>query len=298
MKSQINPAVSAIFLVMSVVVAAAVPAVANAQAPQSPQSQAPAYLAVRPVPHGTVKAHAYKSKSLGTDRKVVVYTPPDYDKSSNRYPVLYLLHGAGSTETSWTDRGKAHVILDNLIADGKLKPLVVVMPFGYAFARAAGAGRGDATENKQQREGFQRDLFEDVIPMVDTMFRVYGDRDHRAIAGLSLGGGQSLAIGLSHTDLFSRVAGFSSAMGAGNNPATGGVDFDKVLADSSHINSQLKLLWVGCGTEDTLFESNMAFADLLSKHKIEHTVRVTGGAHTFAVWQRYLNEVAPLLFQE
>ena len=269
-----------------------IPSAANAQGPT------PAYLEVRPVPHGTVRTHAYKSKSLGTDRKVVVYTPPNYETSADRFPVLYLLHGAGSTETSWTERGKAHVILDNLIADGRLQPLVVVMPFGYAFARTEGAGRGDAAENKQQREGFQRDLIEDVIPMIDATLRVHGDRDHRAIAGLSLGGGQSLAIGLSHTNLFSRVAGFSSAMGAGNNPQTGGVNFDEVLADSASINRQLKLLWVGCGTEDTLFESNLAFAAQLSKHKVEHVLRVTGGGHTFAVWQRYLNEVAPMLFQD
>jgi enterochelin esterase family protein len=291
MKIQMN-ASAAISLGVSVAVLAAVPGIAMAQQP------GPEYLNVRAIPHGTVRTEPYKSKSLGTDRKLIVYTPPGYDQSANRYPVLYLLHGAGSTETSWTERGKAHVILDNLIADGKLKPLVVVMPFGYAFARAGTAGRGDAAENKQQREGFARDFLEDVIPMIDAKFRVYADRDHRAIAGLSLGGAQSLAIGLSHTDLFSRVAGFSSAMGAATNPEAGGVDFEKVLADSTRINNQLKLLWIGCGTEDTLFESNTAFADLLSRHKVEHIFRVTGGAHTYQVWQRYLNEVAPVLFQE
>ena len=149
-----------------------------------------------------------------------------------RYPVLYLLHGAGSDESSWTQRGQAHVILDNLIADGKLKPLVVVMPFGFAAARAPGAARGDAAENKMQREGFTKDFLGDVIPMIESTFRVYADRDHRAIAGLSLGGAQALALGLSHPDLFSRVAAFSPAMGAANNPATGGVDFEKVLADA------------------------------------------------------------------
>jgi len=261
------------------------------------QEVTPAYLEVRSISHGTVQSIAYKSKSLGTDRKVVVYTPPGYEKSTDRYPVLYLLHGAGSTETSWTERGKAHVILDNLIADGKLKPMVVVMPFGFAVQRAAGA-RGDGAENKMQREGFTRDFLEDVIPMIDSKYRVYADRTHRAIAGLSLGGAQSLAIGLSHLELFSRVAGFSSAMGAANNPATGGVDFETVLADSARINGQLKLLWVGCGTEDTLFDSNRDFSQQLSKHKVEHVFRVTGGAHTYAVWQRYLNEVAPMLFSE
>src|SRR5262245_50187801 len=258
---------------------------------------APPYLQVRDIPHGKVQSRDYTSKSLGTNRKVVVYTPPGYETSNGRYPVLYLLHGAGSTETSWTERGRAHAILDNLIADGTLKPLVVVMPFGYAVARAAGA-RGDGAENKMQREGFTKDFLEDVIPMVDSTFRVYGDRDHRAIAGLSLGGAQSLALGLAHTELFSRVAAFSPAMGAANNPATGGVDFDKVLADPAQINTQLKFLWVSSGSEDTLFDSIRQFSQQLSQHKIEHFFRVTGGAHTFAVWQRNLNEVAPMLFPE
>jgi len=261
------------------------------------QQQSPPYLQVRAVPHGKLQSVAYKSKSLGTDRKMVVYTPPRYETSTTRYPVLYLLHGAGSTETSWTERGQAHVILDNLIADGKLKPLLVVMPFGFAVQRAAGA-RGDGAENKMQREGFTKDFLADVIPLIDSTFRVYTDRDHRAIAGLSLGGAQSLAIGLTHLELFSRVAGFSSAMGAANNPETGGVDFEKVLADPAPINSQLKLLWVSCGTEDTLFDANHNFSQQLSKHKVEHIFRVTGGAHTYPVWQRNLNEVAPMLFPD
>ena len=262
------------------------------------QAPTPAYLQVRAVPHGTLKSQPYKSQSLGTDRKLMVYTPPGYENSTSRYPVLYLLHGAGSDESSWTQRGQAHVILDNLIADGKLKPLVVVMPFGFAAARAPGAARGDAAENKMQREGFTKDFLEDVIPMIDATFRVYADRDHRAIAGLSLGGAQALALGLSHTELFSRVAAFSPAMGAANNPATGGVDFENVLADAAQINSKIKFLWVSCGTEDTLFQSVQQFSGQLSQHKVEHIFRVTGGAHTYPVWQRNLNDVAPVLFAE
>jgi enterochelin esterase family protein len=262
------------------------------------QNATPSYLQVRSVPHGTVQSVEYKSKALGTDRKLVVYTPPGYESSAGRrYPVLYLLHGAGSDQTSWTERGRAHVILDNLIADGKLKPLIVVMPFGFAVQRAAGA-RGDAAENKMQRDGFTKDFLQDVIPLVESKFRVYADRDHRAIGGLSLGGAQSLALGLTHLDLFSRVAAFSPAMGAANNPSTGGVDFEAVLTESARINEQLKLLWVGCGTEDTLFDSVRDFTQQLSKHKVEHMFRVTGGAHTYPVWQRYLNEVAPQLFPE
>jgi enterochelin esterase family protein len=262
------------------------------------QNAAPAYLKVRDIPHGTVQSVAYKSKSLGTDRKMMVYTPPGYEGSTSRYPLVYLLHGSGSDETSWTRSGKAEVILDNLIADGKLRPFVAVMPFGFAEQRAPGAGRGDAAENKMQREGFLKDFLEDVMPLVDSKYRVYPDRDHRAIVGLSLGGAQALAIGLSHLELFSRVAAFSPAMGASNNPATGGVDFETVLADTTRINSQLKFLWVSCGTEDTLFNSIAEFSAQLAKHKIEHIYRITGGAHAYPVWQRNLNEVAPLLFAD
>ena len=271
-------------------------ALVGTASPLAARQSTPAYLEVRDVPHGTVQTVAYHSSALDSDREMVVYTPPGYENSSDRYPVLYLLHGAGSIQTSWTERGQAHVILDNLIADGAMDPLVVVMPFGYASQREPGAGRGDAAENKMQREGFQRDLLEDVIPLVDSRYRVFADRDHRAIAGLSLGGGQSLAIGLSHTELFSRVAGFSSAMGAGNNPETGGVDFDRVLDDAATINERLEFLWVGCGFEDTLFESNKAFSGQLTAHGVEHVFRATEGAHTYPVWQRYLYEVAPQLF--
>jgi enterochelin esterase family protein len=277
--------------VLSLLIASAV---VMAQAPPP----TPAYLQARNVPHGTVKSVAYKSKSLGTDRKAMVYLPPDYERSTTSYPVLYLLHGAGSDETSWTQRGQAHVILDNLIADGKLKPLVVVMPFGFAAARAPGAARGDAAENKMQREGFTKDFLGDVIPLIESTFRVFADRDHRAIAGLSLGGAQALALGLSHTELFSRIAAFSPAMGAANNPATGGVDFDAVLTDAAKINAQVKFLWVSCGTEDTLFESVRQFSNQLSQHKVDHIWRVTGGAHTYPVWQRNLNDVAPMLFAQ
>src|SRR5262252_3533630 len=136
------PALSLLVTVSAIVATAAVE---MAQSPAAP------YLQVRSVPHGALKSQAYKSKALNTDRKMMIYTPPGYESSTSRYPVLYLLHGAGSDETSWTQRGQAHVILDNLLADGKLKPMVVVMPFGFAAARAPGAARGDAAENKMQR---------------------------------------------------------------------------------------------------------------------------------------------------
>ena len=126
---------------------------------------------------------------------------------------------------------------------------------------------------------------------------MHADRDHRAIAGLSLGGGQALGIGLSHTDLFSRVAGFSAALGAVTSPQAGGLDFKTLVSDSKKMNDRLKVLWVGCGTEDTLFNSNKEFAQLLASSGVKHTFRVSEGAHTWQVWRRYFNEVAPLLFQ-
>jgi enterochelin esterase-like enzyme len=157
--------------------------------------------------------------------------------------------------------------------------------------------QGDRTQESYGTP-YQQDLLKEIIPFVESHYSVYTDRDHRAIAGLSLGGAQALALGLSHTELFSRVAAFSPAMGAANNPATGGVDFDNVLADAPQINSQIKFLWVSCGTEDTLFQSVQQFSTQLSQHKVEHIFRVTGGAHTYPVWQRNLNDVAPVLFAE
>ena len=257
---------------------------------------APRFFDVRPVTHGAVEQRWYDSKTVQGVRRVFIYTPPNYARSSERYPVLYLFHGAGGDESGWTENGRANLILDNLIADGKLKPLVVVMPYGYAYPPTSPLADGpDAM--KRQRDGFSRDLIEDLIPFVQANYRVHADRDHRAIAGLSLGGGQALGIGLSHTDVFSRVAGFSAALGAVTSPQAGGLNFKSLVADSKKMNERLKLLWVGCGTDDTLFNSNKEFAKLLESSSIKHTFRVSDGAHTWLVWRRYLNEVAPLLFQ-
>jgi enterochelin esterase family protein len=257
---------------------------------------APMFYDLKPVTHGAIEQRLYQSKSLQSQRRVFIYTPPNYSRSSERYPVLYLLHGAGGDETGWSESGRAHLILDNLIADGKLKPLVVVMPYGNAYAPGSPLADG-ADAMRRQRSGFERDLLEDLIPFVQASYRVHPDRDHRAIAGLSLGGAQALGIGLSHTDLFSRVAGFSPALGAVTSPQAGGLDFKALIADAKQVNDRLKLLWVGCGTEDTLFNSNKEFDALLTAGGVRHIFKVTGGAHTWQVWRRYLNEVAPQLYQ-
>jgi enterochelin esterase-like enzyme len=252
---------------------------------------------MRNVPHGEVQALDYESKSLGKAREALVYLPPGYTAGATRYPVLYLLHGAGGDERTWIDRQQANVILDNLIADGRLAPLVVVMPYGYTSRLAEGERRRGAASYKQDMEEFAVDFVRDLVPLVESRYRVVADQAHRAIAGLSMGGGQSLAIGLAHPDMFKAVAGFSSAMQIANSPDWGGIDMEALLsANADAINEHLDLLWVGCGTEDTLFNVNKAFSEQLTGHGVEHVFRVTLGAHTPEVWSRYLNEVAPQLF--
>jgi enterochelin esterase family protein len=252
-------------------------------------SDHPAFYEGQPVPHGEIRTLWYQSKATGTLRRLTVYTPPAYDTSpETRYPVLYLLHGANADEAAWTRLGHVNLILDNLLAARKAKPFVVVMPFGYGISPMAPRTAGPTSE-----ELFSRDLVEDVIPLVQKRFHVSPDRAQRALAGLSMGGGQALSIGLNHLELFSHVAGFSAAV----RPA----EFDKTYASAASkpaaVNIALRLLWVGCGKDDTLMPNNQAFVKFLAQHEIKHTFRESDGAHTWMVWRRYLNELAPLLFQ-
>jgi enterochelin esterase-like enzyme len=249
----------------------------------------PAFYDPQPVPHGDLRTHWYESKSLGAVRRFTVYLPPGYDRETHsRYPVLYLFHGANADETAWTRFGRVNLILDNLLAGGKAKPFLVVMPFGYGIPPGTPPPAGGGTNTSL----FTRDLLEDVIPFVESRYRVMTDRDHRAIAGLSMGGGESLDIGLNHRELFSYVGGFSAAV----RPS----DFSKTYAgltasppDDGH---KLHLVWIGCGTGDSLFAANQSFAKFLDGAKVRHIFRETDGAHTWMVWRRYLNEFAPLLF--
>ena len=285
---------SPILASLSLAVLLAVPAAAPMA--QQSDSPAPAWLEMRDVSHGDVHTLKYQSESLDRAREAVVYLPPGYYSKAESYPVLYLLHGAGGDQRTWIDRGRANVILDNLIASGSLKPLIVVMPYGYTRRLEAGEQRRGAAGYKTDMEEFPVDLINDLIPLVESHYRVSAGRENRAIAGLSMGGGQAFAIGLSHPDRFSRIAGFSSAMQIANSPDWGGVDMDRVLANADAINEQVDFLWVGCGTEDTLFNVNQAFSQQLTAAGVEHTFRVTLGGHTMDVWQRYLHEVTPQLF--
>ncbi len=233
------------------------------------------------VPHGTLHVHTYQSKSLGVTRSFYVYTPPDYETSQNtKYPVLYLLHGSGDDESAWTTIGRANIIMDNLLAEGKAKPMVVVMPYGHT------PGQRPRTGNIEQ---FEKDLLGDVMPLVEKCYHVDAAQPRRAIAGLSMGGGQSLSIGLRHPDLFAYVAGFSSS-------ARQAVTLISDTNEPQNFNEKLKLLWIGCGKGDFLFAENQKFVALLKEKNINHTVNISEGKHEWAVWRRYLNELAPLLF--
>ena len=246
---------------------------------------APAFYDVKAVPHGTVEIRYYPSKSTGTTRRAYVYTPPNYQRSNARYPVLYLLHGADGDETAWTQFGRANLILDNLIAEKKAAPMIVVMPFAYAYPWHAGA------TGEKQRSDFEKDLLTDLIPFVQTNYRAATDRDSRALAGLSMGGSLTLAIGPRNLGTFSRIAVFSS--GGGQNPEKTLAD---VAANAKQVNSQLRLFWMGMGTEDAGFASANRTSAFLNSAGITHTYKTTPGAHTWIVWRKYLNEVAPQIF--
>ncbi len=255
----------------------------------------PAFYDSRPVPHGDVRVVMYESKTMGVTRFLWIYTPPGYDESKVKYPVLYLLHGNGEAQNGWVMNGRANIILDNLIADRKAQPMLVVMPQGHALQAAGVAPLVRLPgETQMYSERFPKDLLEDVIPLVERKFRVIPDADHRAIAGLSMGGGQALTIGLTHQELFHYVLGYSAALSA--QFMNSEQEFKDVLANPAKATAKLHLLWVSCGRQDFLYEANRQFADTLKAKGVKLTYRETEGAHVWSVWRNNLNESAPLLF--
>jgi enterochelin esterase-like enzyme len=250
----------------------------------------PMFYDSRAVPHGDVRMNVYESKAMGVTRSVWVYTPPGYEKSSARYPVLYLLHGAGGNENNWVTVGRANLILDNLIADGKAKPMLIVMPLARA-EQSDGVGPRTAVAD---RNAFEKDLLGDIIPLIEKTYRVSNQPDQRALAGLSAGGAATLSIGLRHPEMFHWIVAMSSALGVqGGNLEQ---QYSDVLADPARLNKNLHMLWVSCGTEDTLFPANQQFVKLLSDHGVKNHFRTEPGAHWFRVWRKDLHEIAPLLF--
>lgn len=245
---------------------------------------------VKDVPHGEVRIVWYRSQVTGTTRRAFVCTPPGYDRlTDRRYPVLYLQHGAGESERAWTSQGRANFILDNLLAAGRAKPMIVVMENGYAV-RAGASPTGDSRGN----EGFADLVVRDLVPFIDATYRTLTDREHRAIGGLSMGAGQALKIGLNHLDLFASIGTLSG--GARNfEPKT---SFGGVFSDPVTINARLRLLWIGYGTEDRGYESGKRFHEALTAARIEHTWFECPGSHEWQVWRKHLLELAPKLFAD
>jgi enterochelin esterase-like enzyme len=339
----------------AVCLALVLPALAGADAPKKLEPAPKGFDARRDdAPRGKVETVEYDSKSIPGKRRMVVYTPPGYSKDT-KYPVLYLLHGAGDDQTGWTQKGSAGVILDNLYADKKAVPMIVVMPYG--FTRPPGAprfGPGDflagtivraadtdkdgkltedevvaaakklfkecdkdgkgAIDQRQLADGinrlfarqtfgrgrrgfrgpavdpaFENDLLKDVIPYVESHYAVRADRDDRAIAGLSMGGGQALAIGLRHPDKFAWVAGFSSALFGGQ---------ADLVTGPGAAEKKLRLLWVSCGDTDRLMDASKSFHQTLEKKQVPHVWHVDSGGHTWPVWKNDLYLLAQRLFRD
>jgi enterochelin esterase family protein len=247
------------------------------------------------VPHGEVHHHFYRSAVANDDRDFYVYTPPGYDLAAKKtYPVLYLLHGYSDDASGWTAVGRANIILDNLIAQGKTKPMIVVMPLGYGTMEVIRAGWGGISNRPEVREQnltkFREALLTEVMPKVEGEYRITKDHNSRAIAGLSMGGSESLLTGLNNLDTFAWVGAFS----AGGLPDPFDKDFPGLDASA---NQKLHLLWVACGTDDRLITANRNLREWLKTKSIQHTDIETPGRHTWMVWRRNLAEFSELLFR-
>jgi enterochelin esterase-like enzyme len=247
------------------------------------------------VPHGAVEHRFYKSAIIGDQRDYYVYTPPGYDPAAkSQYPVLYLFHGFSDDASGWTAVGRANVILDNLIAQGKAKPMLVVMTLGYGapeVVERGGSGLRDPDLRARNYDRFRDALFTEVIPEIEKSYRVMKDRRSRAIAGLSMGGAESLYVGLNALDRFAYIGSFSAGGSPDDYPRT----FPSLDAKS---NSQIRVLWIACGTEDRLIEPNRKFREWLTSKGVDHVDIETPGMHTWMVWRRNLAAFAPLLFRD
>jgi enterochelin esterase-like enzyme len=257
----------------------------------------PAYYDPQPVPHGEVRIVWYDSKSIGGPRSFKVYTPPGYETGKAKYPVLYLLHGSGQNENDWTEVGRANFILDNLIAEHKAKPMLVVMPFGHSQASNLS---GVLPAPGAKPTAFQDDLLDQIIPTMEKTFRVSVKPEDRAIAGLSMGGGQTVSIGLTHIDKFRNIGVFSAGLGGGGAGANAIQDpekrFPDLLADPAATNKKMKVIWIGCGKGDPAMNGAKTLEKMLQDHQIKVTLVETEGVHEWKVWRFCLHEFAPLLF--
>jgi enterochelin esterase family protein len=260
----------------------------------------------RQVPHGAVAAVTYYSTALGRFRRMHVYTPPGYESGGpQKYPVFYLLHGAGDCDEAWTSVGRAGFILDNLIAAKKVKPMIVVMPAGHTSA----TGRGGGGAAAGPLDEFARDFLTDVMPYAEKTYRIIPDRAHRAIAGLSMGGSQTLNVAFLHLDKFAYIGVFSSgaSLGGGRGAATATTppaaprpDWEAThLADLDNavLKKGTRLVWLSTGVADSLLPNTKSTVELLQKHGFAPVFKESPGGHTWINWRNYLTEFTPLLFQ-
>ncbi|HJQ24203.1 MAG TPA: alpha/beta hydrolase-fold protein [Blastocatellia bacterium] len=269
------------------------------------------YYSIQDVPHGQVREVWYNSKVTGTWRHALVYLPPSYEtQTKQRFPVLYLQHGGGEDETGWIRQGRANFILDNLLAEGKCKPVIVVMAYGYARRAGqmtpalTGPPVGSPERMKAMQEmmtAFEDDVTQALIPFIDKTYRTIPDRDHRAMAGLSMGGMQTFQITLNHLDLFSYIGGFSGAGGMlGNQKLDPKTDYNGVFADPAAFTKKVRLLWLGVGTvePERMRAGLQRLHTSLVEAKIQHVFYESPGTdHEWQTWRRDLKDFAPRLFQ-
>jgi enterochelin esterase-like enzyme len=254
-----------------------------------------AFMDTRDVPRGAVSEVTYWSSTLNRFRRLHVYTPPGYESGEGRFPILYLLHGAFDCDDSWTTVGRAGFILDNLIADGQAKPMVVIMPHGHT---------GPFRFGMRFTGEFEREFVADIMPQMENRYRVHSDRKHRAMAGLSMGGAHTLNIGIPQLDKFAYLGVFSSGIfgiagGPGGNPPQGPTfeETHATILENAAVKEGLRLFWFATGKDDFLLETSRASVAMFKKHHFDVAYRETEGAHTWIVWRQYLHEFAPQLFQ-
>jgi enterochelin esterase-like enzyme len=238
------------------------------------------------IPHGKLEMIEYDSETVGTTRRMQVYTPPGYT-TDKKYPVLYLLHGIGGDETEWQRFATPDVLLDNLIADGKAVPMIIVMPNGRA--QKNDRAEGNVFASAPAFAVFEQDLLDDVIPAIESRYSTYRDREHRALAGLSMGGGQSLNFGLTHLDTFAWVGGFSSAPNT-KPPA-------ELIPDPDRARGQLRLLWLSCGNQDGLLGISQGMHEYLSEQEVPHVWHVDGNGHDPTHWRNSLYHFVQMIFR-
>lgn len=255
----------------------------------------------RPVPHGELRKVWYQSSTLGRERRMHIYFPPGYENSKDKYPVFYLLHGGGDEDSGWSTIGRAGFIIDNLLAEKKAKPMIVVMPNGSLprptnLPPATPGAPPDPAVTATLQDRFTNELMKDIVPFVEKNYRVLTGSANRAIAGLSMGGGQTTRVVVTNPDQFAYVAVWS----AGVNPQIS-ADFEKrnatFFAQPDRINKQLKLLSISVGDKDFALAGSKNLAEILKKRGIKHEVHISGGGHTWINWRHYLNDYAPLLFR-